>query len=336
MPEMIGAAEEILANLWRINLPMPDSFTTSVNVYLVRDKTGFVLIDCGLEIDESRNQLSAALGEIGASLDAIHRVVVTHGHHDHCGLAGYLHREHGAQVWMHESDWDYICRRYSDTPAYRQLQAQWLTRYGMPSEEATKATERLGLGVQAFTVLEPDRVLSGGESVEIGNLLFEILWTPGHTPGHICLIDSTNELLLSGDHILPNVHANVSLQPYSTVNPLPGYIDSLRALAERPIQMTMPGHGDLIDQVPSRAKEIVQHQLNRRSHIQSVLTPSPQSAYDMAAIIWKDSKPNNWDQFSHMIRRNAVGTLIAHLELMVDDGIAGRIEEDVIKFSSHD
>jgi glyoxylase-like metal-dependent hydrolase (beta-lactamase superfamily II) len=325
---------EVAHGIWSINLPMRESFTQSVNVYLVRDADGFMLIDTGLAIDESKDTLHAGLAELGTGATAIHTIIATHGHHDHCGLAAHLKNEHGARVWMHVSDWDYIRMRYVEPQAFRDMQRDWLQRYGMPADMVGRTTQFLGMGVQSIPVPEPDRLLTGGETVEVGDYRFEIQWTPGHTPGHVCLLEPRRQLLFSGDHILPRVASNVSLQPYSRVNPMPGYIASLKQLAETPIRLTMPGHGELMPSVADRAQRIAQHQIDRRNQLLNLVNQDPQSPYDLAAIIWADSKPNNWQQFPDALRRNAVGTLVAHLEQLADEDLVNRIEDETIRFAA--
>jgi len=331
-PEM-GIPSEVAAGVWSITLPMRDSYTTSVNVYLVRDADGYVLIDTGLAIDESKEALHAGLTALGTTADAIHTVIATHGHHDHCGLAAYLKAAHGARVWMHESDWAYIRLRYADPEGFRDMQRGWLQRYGMPADVVGRSTASLGQGTQSISIAEPDRSLTGGETLDVGDYRLEIQWTPGHTPGHVCLIEPQKQLLFSGDHILPRVNSNVSLQPYSPANPMPGYLASLKQIAETPLQLTMPGHGHLMPSVSERARMIAQHQLDRREKLLTMVTDEPLSPYDLAAFIWSDSKPNNWDGFPDFLRRNAVGTLIAHLEQLADEGLVRRVEDGTVRFA---
>lgn len=313
---------------------MTDSIMSAVNVYLVRDVDGYVLVDCGLEVDESRAVLEDGLRWLGATPDAIHTVVVTHGHHDHFGLAEHLHREHGARVWLHESDLAYIRHRYGDPDSFRGMQREWLVRYGMPEEIARSATRMLGVGTQAVSVAQPDRVLQGGETLDVADLHFEIHWTPGHTPGHVVLVEPREQLLFAGDHILPNANANVSLQPYSTANPLPGYLASLEYLATLPMELAMPGHGDLMPSVAERARQIAGHQIARREQLLGLLTEAPQTPYELAAQVWGSSKSRPWSQFADNLRRNAVTTLVAHLELMVDEGQARRVEDGAVRFAA--
>lgn len=326
---------EIAPNLWRISLPMPDSFMRAVNVYLIGDTDGYVLVDCGLEIDESWDALREGLRKLGTTPDAIHTVVVTHGHHDHCGLAARLRLEHGARIWLHESDWAYIRRRYLEPQSFRALMVDWLQRYGMPPDVAGRVTRSIGQGNQLLsTTSEPDRILAGGEVLEVGDYRFEMMWTPGHTPGHICLWEPVHELLLSGDHVLPDVNSNVSLQPYSPVNPLPGYIASLEKLAQIPIRLTLPGHGEPFLSMSERARQLAEHQQNRRERLLGVLTADPRSPYELADHVWSRSEPRSWNDFPDFLRRNAIGTLVAHLEQLADEGLVARIEDGSIKFAA--
>ncbi|HLH26164.1 MAG TPA: MBL fold metallo-hydrolase [Chloroflexota bacterium] len=315
---------EVAPGLWRLVLPLPRHFLRAVNVYLLRDADGYVLIDCGLPIAEAWQALMDQLDALHVPPTAIHTIIATHGHPDHCGLAARLRAHCDARVWLHARDWQFVQQRFLGAESYRAVWRDWLARHGMPPEEAAAAAEGPGLVGRNIGLDTPDRLLDGGEDLTVGPYRLRVLWTPGHTPGHVCLYEPTRRFLLSGDHILPQVNPNVSLDPETGTNPLPGYLHSLRELAAMAIDLALPGHGEPFADLAARARESLGHQLDRRARLLALLGPHPQTAYALASQVWADSKPNNWDAFSGHLRRNALGTLTAHLEALVTDDLIAR------------
>jgi glyoxylase-like metal-dependent hydrolase (beta-lactamase superfamily II) len=324
---------ELAPRLWRLTLPMPRHFLRAVNLYLLRDADGYVLIDCGLPIPEAWQALMEQLDALALPTDGIHTIIATHGHPDHCGLATRLREHFGAQVWLHARDWQFVQQRFLEADSYRGVWRDWLLAQGMPGAEAEEAAEGRGLLGRQMALETPDRLLEGGEEVAVGPYRLRILWTPGHTPGHVCLYEPTRRFLLSGDHVLPRVNPNVSLDPETGTNPLPGYLDSLRELAALEIELALPGHGEPFPDLAARARESLGHQLDRRARLLELLGPEPRTAYALASQVWADSQPNNWDQFSPHLRRNALGTLTAHLEALAADVVITRHDGPPVAFA---
>src|SRR5919199_2275966 len=127
---------ELAPGLWRLVLPLPRHFLRAINLYLLRDADGYVLIDCGLPIAEAWDALTEQLGALGVPLTAIHTIVATHGHPDHCGLAARLRAECGAALWLHERDWAFVQQRFVGAADYSPIWLEWLQQQGMPPDEA--------------------------------------------------------------------------------------------------------------------------------------------------------------------------------------------------------
>lgn len=324
--------KEILPGIWRIVLPLPEIFLQHVNVHVLRDGDGFILVDCGFGADDGWPVLQQAMVEIGASVADVHTVVVTHGHHDHFGLAGQFRETSGARVWLHQEDRDYMRFRYLERDAPK-LVERWLASYGVPVGEARELAAPPGPRREAMAEVLPDRLLNGGEELRAGSYRMQVQWTPGHTPGHVCLREPDQHILLCGDHVLPKASPNVSMQPNSPRNPLPGYLESLRGLTRARTDLALPGHGDPMPDIAERARGLLKHQLDRRDVILGLMNSLPQTPYELASRIWATSRPISWDGFRGYVRRNAVGTTIAHAELLAAEGRLQRHEAETITFS---
>ncbi|HEX6513259.1 MAG TPA: MBL fold metallo-hydrolase, partial [Chloroflexota bacterium] len=264
-------------------------------------------------------------------IGAIHSILPTHAHPDHTGMANGIREQSGAEIYLHASELGFIDYRRSDSSS--ELLHGWLLRYGVPPDEAADMVARVREGDKATPALKPTRVLEGGEEVAVGSYRFEAHWTPGHTPGHVCFYEPERRMLMSGDHILQDVAPNVSLQPFTDENPMPGYISSLQWMADMPIEVTLPGHGSPFPSPRERALALVSHQLDRQAHLRTLLTKQPQTAWQLAEQVWADSKPNTWRDFQPRLRRNAMATLAAHLELLVGRGEAERIDDGVVAYA---
>jgi len=323
---------QIAPDLWRLGLPIERHSLGGANAYLIRDREGYALFDCGADVAECSAALDDQLAALGVPLDAVHTVVLSHGHGDHCGGANAVRERSGARTMLHERDAQFAgYPNVGGEPHRRQLVA-WLAHYGFPDDE-------VGALIDAMTALdrqhEPiwaDRLFVGGEVLELGDYRFEVLWTPGHTPGHVCLYDPTKRILLCGDHILEVVAPNVGFHPLSDGNPLPGYLNSLRDLASREIDVTLPGHGAPIADLARPVAELVRRQQDRQSQLLSLMTTAPQTAYALASQVWAQRGRRNWSGLQGHLRRNAVGTVVAHVELLAERGDIVRSEDGAVGY----
>lgn len=321
--------DEVAPGIWRLVLPIP-TFLKSVNAYLVRDDDGYAFVDCGMDTEDCWAALMDQLDALGVELQAIHMIVATHGHPDHTGMAGRIRNEGDSSVLLHSSEQAFIDYRRGD-PSGSQLR-EWLIHYGVPPAEASDMASRVKAGDNATPAVSPTKLLKGGEELRLSHYAFEVHWTPGHTPGHVCLYEPEHGLLLCGDHILQEVAPNVSLQPYTEENPMPGYLSSLEWMAEMPVELALPGHGQPFPSPRERALTLIGHQRDRQTQLQAMLTPKPQTSYELAAQVWATSKPHNWAEFPPRLRRNGIATVAAHMELLAELGHATRIDDGVVRF----
>ena len=330
-------AEEIAPDLWRLPLPIYRHSLGGANAYVIRDADGFLLFDCGSEAEECVETLARQLDGLSIPFSAIHTIILSHGHGDHGGQVWRLADKTGARIACHVQEARFIGYPHG-SEADRQQFLQWLQQQGYPTADidtllgSEAVNER---GERRDNFLKPDLPLSGGEVFAAGRYRFEALWIPGHTPGHLCLYDRQQRILLTGDHILEIVTPNVGLHPLLPVNPLPGYLASLKQLAGDDIEFALPGHGPRIMDLPALTREIAGRHDGRRTQLLALLSPTPQSAYELAVQVWAKPGRRNWSALHPHLRRNAVGMLAAHLELLSDDssGVRRAEEDGILKYT---
>ena len=323
---------EIIPNIYRLQLPLPNESLGYVNTYLVRGDSGHLLVDTGWNTDEAFNSLAEQLAEIGTRLEDISQLVVTHIHADHYGLAGRVKQLSKAKISLHYLEKDYIESRYVHMDELLQQIAQWLSINGVPANELSTLQRASVCMARFVTPVMPDITLHGGETIPIGSFNFKVLWTPGHTPGHISLYEPVKEILISGDYILPTITPNVSLHPQSGSNPLGDYLNSLNEVKQLKVNLILPGHEHPFRGLQSRIDEIIWHHKQRDLEILETVKRQAKTAYQIATeITWmSDTKGVGWQDLAPWNKRLAVLETLAHLESMRFGGKVDKLFKDSI------
>jgi glyoxylase-like metal-dependent hydrolase (beta-lactamase superfamily II) len=314
--------EEVRPGLWSIPIPVPDNPVRYTLCYAFYSADGVILIDPGWDADECRQSLLTGLHHGGAGLNDITGVIVTHAHADHHGLSAWLRRECGAWIGMHPAE-------AATLPADQQLAKvqegpTQLERWGVPfdSRPVMDWNERAMASFRQMP--RPDRTLADGELIGNGSWRLEVLATPGHTPGHICLVDREQGLLLTGDHVLPRISPNVSDDGSKGSWALEAYIASLRkliALPEADVEV-LPAHEYRFTGIRQRCTDLLQHHDARCREVLTVLAADQGiTTWDIAGkLTWS----RTWDSLSGYPLRSALGETSAHLEYLVQRGYLRR------------
>jgi glyoxylase-like metal-dependent hydrolase (beta-lactamase superfamily II) len=318
VPQAVPARAELLPGVWRLPLPLRDSPLGHVNTYLVRADNGYLLVDCGWDTTDTLAALEGHLRALDIPLADVRHLVITHIHPDHYGLAGRLRELTRADLSFHRLERLFIESRYVDADELLAEMHEWLRLNGTPANELERLS-RSSTGMMArVRIAYPDRTLDGGEEIPCGRFAFRVVWTPGHSAGHICLYDERTKVLLSGDHVLPHITPSVGLHVRTTSNPLADYLDSLRLIGRLEAELVLPGHGEPFQGLPERTAELVAHHNRRLDEIVGLLRQQPDrqfTAYELASrMIW--SRRRTWDDLTGFERRMAVTEALAHIELL--------------------
>jgi glyoxylase-like metal-dependent hydrolase (beta-lactamase superfamily II) len=208
-----------------ITLPVPWDLK-SVNVHLVELDEGFMLIDSGVATEECFQILESAIKERGLTWTDIRTLLLTHYHPDHIGLSWKILELSGARLLMHRADVAYLeeLAAVNGVPWYADL----MRIAGVPGDLASGMENALRGNRPAFRTHRPHQVLEGGETIPVQGGNFQVVWTPGHAPGHVCLYWPEQRTLISGDHVLQKITPNISWHPDQDM--LAKYIASLNLL----------------------------------------------------------------------------------------------------------
>jgi glyoxylase-like metal-dependent hydrolase (beta-lactamase superfamily II) len=320
---------ELPSDIRQIRLPMPDNPLRHINSYLLTADDGYVLVDCGWDLPVVLEALQAALAEAGISLDAVRRLVVTHYHPDHYGLAGTLVRLGRPRLLMHRLDWAYVRDTISDTSRLAHDSSKWLDRNGFEqpvSSEEQRTFERAA----RFTIVAPDEQLEDGSVIDLGRHQLRVVWTPGHTPGHICLWDAERGFLLTGDHVLQPITPNVSLWGPDAGNPLGDFLASLRKVAELDADLVLPAHGEPFLGLKRRVAELLAHHDQREAAMIDALRDhgGSSTATEVATRVPWTRHNRAFGDLPRFQQRMALTETLSHLEELRAHERVERVDAD--------
>lgn len=282
-----GVLQQVAPGLRRILADNPGSLTyKGTNSYIIG--TGEVaLIDPGPDDERHRASLLAALGK---NDERISHIFLTHTHRDHSDGLHQLAEQTGAQILGHNGE--------------------------VPSrQEARKNPES-----NRFIDLDfsPDRHLSGGEQIEHGDWVLDVIHTPGHAPDHLCYALNDGEHLLSGDHVM-GWNTTVVAPPEGNMG---DYLRSLEGLLDRPETVYFPGHGGRVDQAKRLVKALIMHRRWRESQILDCLRDGVDT---IDSIL-----PRIYGELESSLLGAAAYSIYAHLLFLIENGrVLAEIPNDI-------
>lgn len=307
---ILPRVEQVRPDVWSIPVPFPGSPMRYTLSYLLVGDGGAVVIDPGWNSQTGWQHLTAGLGAAGVGLADITGIVVTHFHPDHLGMAGTLAKESGAWVALGEDETIPVMSPASATTKVAEDRSNLLA-WGVPEARL----EEFFFGTDAAKMFgeltDADLLLTHGQLIPVTGLNLEVVATPGHSKGHICLLDHTNELIFSGDHVLPRISPHISFEAHGLPNPLATYLDSLGTIALSGSYEVLPAHEYRFKGIAERAAELSDHHRERGDQILSVLqTDSHHTVWDVARRLhWS----RGWESLQGMNLRFALAETASHL-----------------------
>lgn len=300
-------------------LPVPGSLK-HVNVWLIEEESGVAIVDTGLDIPLVRDAWEKLLQNALAGRP-LTRVIVTHFHPDHVGLAGWLTERFDAPLWMSRGEWLFarmLSADVRDAPP-REAIDHW--RAAGWEEERISAEAAKGWGRFA-AVVTPIPVsfirMQEGDTIRIGPRDWRVVVGSGHSPEHACLVDEVGGLMIAGDQVLPRITSNVSLSlSEPQADPLGEWLDSLAKLKTLSDDLlVLPSHGDPFTGLHARLDALDSGHRDRLDALHAHLA-EPRRAVDCFSILFGR-------KIDDSILGLATGEALAHLRRLEVEGRARR------------
>ncbi|WP_086722620.1 MBL fold metallo-hydrolase [Streptomyces carpinensis] len=323
---VLPPVEQVRPGLWSLPVPMPNNPLRYVLCYAFEAGPGLVLVDPGWPFEGGWEALTGNLAAIGARPHDVTGVLVTHAHLDHLGLAGQVRAESGCWVAMHPAEQHAL---HGQAGSRTEAKAgggdgrDWWAEAGIPPDSGADAPPSGSSGaLEGLVGLEPDLLLEHGDSARIPDRDVRVLWTPGHTPGHLCFVAPDDGVVLTGDHLLPRITPNISSYAYDTLDPLGDYLDSLDLLPQHDAFEALPGHEYRFRGIAARAAAVSAHHARRLAEIQrQVVSADGATTWEIAArITWS----RDWAEYSGFMLLSAVGETQSHLQYLEARGLVRR------------
>jgi glyoxylase-like metal-dependent hydrolase (beta-lactamase superfamily II) len=324
--------EEISPDLFRIQVPLPNTPLKFLNSYVVRDPGRSLIIDTGLNHDICFEALQAGLKEIGVD-PARTDLFITHLHADHFGLVARLATA-DTRVYFNRPDAEII----ESWEGFGPMLA-YAGRNGFPVDRLRAALAAHPGSRFGSEWVPPLEMLADGDGIQVGSYHFRCVSTPGHTLGHMCLYEPEHKLLVAGDHILVDITPNI--QCWSDAeNPLKAYLESLDKVALLEVTRTLPGHRRLMNDPRPRIAELQAHHRARLAEVLAILAGGPRNAFnafEIAARMTWDIQADRWEDFPVAQQWFATGEALSHLRYLEEEGKIARLEAgDGVRFARVD
>lgn len=316
-----GATKEVAPGVLWVRMPLPFALRW-INLWLLEDGEGWTVVDTGVATDESRAHWTRIFASPALRGKPVIRVLVTHMHPDHVGLAGWLTDEFRCALWMSRLEY-VVCRMLvADTGREAPDDAVAFYRAAGWDDEAL-ATYRRRFGAFGRMVAPmPDgfRRITAGDALEIGGRRWQVLGGNGHSPEHVCLWCPDLNVFISGDQILPRISSNVSVFPTEPeADPLTDWLESCARLQrEIPADvLVLPAHNEPFVGAHARLQELIDgHELCLR-RVERRLQAGPQRAVDLFGALFPGTVTSEVLGF-------ATGESLAHLNCLIARGRARR------------
>ena len=259
----------------RIEIPLPIPIG-SVNSYFIEDSIP-TLIDAGLHSDRALGVVESELKKRGYGLSDIQRILLTHGHLDHIGLAGEIASISKAKAFIHPFDqWKAMWNGRDEAKKIRPF-IEFFQEAGLPKTIINELSAHMSAHFSKYFIDDfPLQNITEYKSFSFDDFILETLYCPGHTRGSMCFFDRKNSRLFSGDHLLQKITSNpvIEIQNRNVdhdYRSLSSYIRSLEMIGKMGIKMVLPGHGEPFPNPENQIGKIIRHHEIRQEEILRVL-----------------------------------------------------------------
>ena len=319
-----GRAFQIRPDLRWVRLAVPGPLK-HINCYLIDDDDGVALVDSGMNLPDARDAWKAAFkGDLAGV--RVTRMIGTHFHPDHIGLAGWMCPHHAAPLLMTRGEWltarMLVADARDDVP---DEMIAWWRGSGWDDAQIAHAKGRGWAGFRRIVTPMPLGFtrIADGEILTLGSREWRVVVGSGHSPEHACLYDEAAKVLIAGDQVLPRISPNVSLgvtEP--TADPLGEWFASIMKLRQLPGDLlVLPGHGDPFTGLHARLDAMAREHRDRLDELEVFCREAPRRAVDCFGRLFRRAIGDD-------MRGMATGEALAHLRRLEVEGRAVREESN--------
>jgi glyoxylase-like metal-dependent hydrolase (beta-lactamase superfamily II) len=329
-PPEIGTGLEVSPGIFWLRMPLPFALD-HINLWLLEDGDAFTIVDTGIARDEVKSAWRALFTGLMSSRP-VKRIISTHFHPDHFGLAGWLSETLGAPLWMTRAEWLTGAMLYADEAGRAsEAQAALFRRHGLDDRRLRDLAGRGNAYRRVVGAPPPSyRRMTDGDRLVIDGSHWSVVVGRGHAPEHACLYCADKGVLISGDQVLPKISPNISLSPMEPgADPLREYLESLERLKSLPREvLVLPSHGLPFFGLHARINALTRHHAERLDRLADYCR-TPRTAAETLELLF----PRELDTHQIMF---AMGESLSHLVRLERERRVERAEGDggIIRFAA--
>ena len=240
-------------------------------------------------------------------------IFLTHLHSDHSGLAAEL-ASPNSKIYISRADGELLTMSLTQGLG----RVEEYRSYGFSEKELENFWENPSMKYRQESPFNFTYV-ADGDVLTYGGRRLEVIFTPGHTPGHVCLYDRANKVMFLGDHVLFDITPNITTWPFFD-DPLGHYVHSLMDISIYDVRLPLPAHRGVSGTMAERIGTIIEHHGARIREMLDILTEHPDmTPYDLSGLMtWRvHGKTNSWADFPLNQKWFAVGETAAHLAYLL-------------------
>jgi len=315
----IGETWEVAPGVRWLRMPLPFKLD-HINLWMLEDGDGWTLVDTGISTDETRDAWDQVFANT-LNGKPVKRIIVTHFHPDHVGLAGWLCSRFKAPLWMPYGEWTTGRMLAAETgqtagPVFH----AFYKAAGISGDLLAQVDSRVGRYGGNISPIPPAvRRIAHGDEIDIGAHKWRVIEGNGHSPEHACLFCPDLKVLISGDQILPKISPNVSLWPQEPeADPLTKFLDSLKRFKDLPADtLVLPSHNWPFRGLLERLDDLADHHVERLDEALAACAARDDvggaTATDVMAHLFKREMDTHQKFF-------ALGESLAHLHRLMTQG----------------
>ncbi|SMP59014.1 MBL fold metallo-hydrolase [Anoxynatronum buryatiense] len=305
--------QQVYPHIYKNEIQLPGNPLKAVHSYLITSPERNLLIDTGFNRPDCLETLLQGMTEAGAELEKTD-LFITHLHSDHSGLASAL-SQRGVKVYA--SQWDGDAVNEMSQVSYWQRFEGFRVLFDLEQDQVTFQDH------PGYKYRSPQPVsfqtLQEGDTLTLGDYVFEVIEIPGHTPGQLGLYERTHRLFFCGDHILDRITPNIAFWDFQW-DILDVYLNNLQKVAAFDINHLFSAHRGTVADHRQRIQELTHHHQLRLTEIMGILKEGHTTVREVAARMHWELRYNSWDDFPHAQKWFAAGEAMSHLEHLAATG----------------
>ena len=321
MVELIHRSPDI----YKIDVPLTGNPLKNLNCYVIKDGGESAVIDTGFRTEECWQALKGGLSEIGVSPEHT-KLLVTHLHSDHIGLAGYFNYA-DTTIYMGKVEYEYY-RRMKEGDLMGRIDQQYRLE-GFPEDELQDAIKTNPASIYLPDATFPVTTLQEGDTVTVGGTTLTAIFMPGHTPGQMIFYIADKKIMFLADHLLFDITPNIT--KWSGIDDsLRQYMNNLERLLDFDVDLPLPAHRNLSNKtLEDRVAEILAHHAVRLNQILKVLEKQPgATGYEVAGGLTWSMRGRAWKDAPNRQKWFAVGETLAHIEYLMAENKVCRVKKE--------